>query len=395
MSYNLVLNSSNAINSNTFKYNFINGSLDIPEGSTIAISQITIPYSWFNVSSIIGNNTFSYFIPNSSNTQIEYKIIIPNGFYQVSDLNIYLQSQLKINGHYWYSTQGINSGNITFLGSITGTTLTITPGQLIQVSIGYVIQYIPNSGTTYTTSIITAILSASTFTVSTPSTTTSVTMIIQTNNEIIPTIIYPLSFSTYSPLYCNQIISLTIPTNINIYNIFGAYYVYANGLNGQSSWAGGYPTIGNQCAYITFNTTSATTTTIGNLLGFTSSSIYNTIYPSNISSLSVLSQTINGNSLSSFPPFSPLGSSVNGVIVRCNLVENNITIPSDVMDNFPITSQFGSNINYLPISNNAMKLIKGRHSNLIITFNDQNFNPLLMNDSNVLISIMIYYPKKN
>jgi len=395
MSYNLVLNSSNAINSNTFKYNFINGSLDIPEGSTIAISQITIPYSWFNVSSIIGNNTFSYFIPNSSNTQIEYKIIIPNGFYQVSDLNIYLQSQLKINGHYWYSTQGINSGNITFIGSITGSTLTITPGQLIQVSIGYVIQYIPASGTTYTTSIITAILSASTFTVSTPSTTTSVTMIIQTNNEIIPSIIYPLSFSTYTPLYCNQIISLTIPTNTNIYNVLGAYYIYANGLNGQSNWAGGYPTSGNQCAYITFNTTSYNTNTIGNLLGFISSSIYNTIYPSNISSLSVLSQTINGNSLSAFPSFAPVGSIVNGVIVRCNLVENNITMPSDVMDNFPITSQFGSNINYLPISNNAMKLMKGRHSNLIITFNDQNFNPLLMNDINVLISIMIYYPKKN
>ena len=397
MAYNLVLNSSNLIGSqnNSYKYNFINGSLNIPEGSEIAVSQITIPYSWFNISSQIGNNLISYYIPNSSNIQTKYDLIIPNGFYTINDLNIFLQSQLKLNGHYWYSTQGNYSTQIQFVGSITGTTLQVsqTSSQQVQLYIGYVISYIPVGSSSYTTAIISSYTtSAGLYNLSgSPTSTTSVAMISQTNSEILPTIIYPLTIQTYTPQYCNQIISITIPTISNIVNLLGANYVNSNGLNGTVSWSGGYPTSGNQCAYLVIPTTNINTTTIGNLLGFVSGS-----YPSLNSSIpsTTLTQTINGNSLQSNPPFPSLGSFVNGVIVRCNLVENNVSMPSDVLDNFPITSTFGSNINYLPISNNAMKLIAGKHSSLIITFNDQNFNPLLMNDSNVLISLMIYYPKK-
>jgi hypothetical protein len=397
MAYNLVLNNSNLIGSsnNTYKYNFINGSLNIPEDSEIAVSQITIPYSWFNISSQYGNNTMSYYIPNSSNVQTRYDLIIPNGFYTTTDLNNFLQSQLKNNGHYWYSTQGATySQQIQFVGSITGTTLQISQASSaqVQVYIGYVISYIPIGSTSYSTvTILSYNNTAGSYTLkeSVPTATSNVAMTAQTNSEITPIIIYPLTIQTYTPQYTNQIISLTIPTAANIINIFGSNFVNGNGLNGTITWAGGYPTSGTQCAYLVIPNTNINTTTIGNLLGFSSGS-----YPSTSSSLTVLSQTINGNSLSASPPFPPNGSSVNGVIVRCNLVENDVTMPSDILDNFPITSTFGSNINYLPISNNAMKLKKGRHSSIIITFNDQNFNPLLMNDSNVLISLMIYYKKK-
>ena len=62
MSYNINLNSSNAvgINNNTYQYNFIQGSFDVPEGSEIQLASATVPYSMQNITSALGNNSFAY-----------------------------------------------------------------------------------------------------------------------------------------------------------------------------------------------------------------------------------------------------------------------------------------------------------------------------------------------
>ena len=83
---------------------------------------------------------------------------------------------------------------------------------------------------------------------------------------------------------------------------------------------------------------------------------------------------------------------MNGVVVRCNLVSNAIAPYNDVLDTFPITSTYGSNINYLPISNNDVKLKAGKYSSLQITFNDDNFNTLYLLDPTVLITLIILFP---
>ena len=102
MSYNLVLNSSNVVRNGNYpyqyEYNFINGGIDIPENSEMTINQITIPYSWFSFSSSLGNNSITYYIPNSSNFQTAYTVSIPNSTCQVSDLNLILQNAMKANG---------------------------------------------------------------------------------------------------------------------------------------------------------------------------------------------------------------------------------------------------------------------------------------------------------
>ena len=69
MVYNLIINSSNnvSITNNLYKYNFPN-SLNIPEGSEICVNNAFIPYSWFNVSSLIGNNYFYYIYPVALNS---------------------------------------------------------------------------------------------------------------------------------------------------------------------------------------------------------------------------------------------------------------------------------------------------------------------------------------
>ena len=135
MSYNILLNNTHCINSNgtcnTYKYNFIQGGFDIPEGSSICVTNITIPYSWYNISSICGNNYFSYSIPSSLGS-VSVTVTIPDGFYTISDLNNLLSKSLFSSNFYFYnSSNGVSD-----------------PSQII-----YPIQFATNAAN-YTNSII-------------------------------------------------------------------------------------------------------------------------------------------------------------------------------------------------------------------------------------------------
>jgi len=63
----------------------------------------------------------------------------------------------------------------------------------------------------------------------------------------------------------------------------------------------------------------------------------------------------------------PVGSNVNSLIVRCNLAINPGSIPSNILDNFPINNSFGSNINYVPNFEKWIKIRADAYSKLIIT----------------------------
>jgi hypothetical protein len=82
MPYNLVLNGSNVIGSNnsTFKYKFLNGCFNINEDSEMCVSQIVIPYSWFNINrSFYSNNILQYNFPNGLSFDT-YTVSFPDGF---------------------------------------------------------------------------------------------------------------------------------------------------------------------------------------------------------------------------------------------------------------------------------------------------------------------------
>jgi hypothetical protein len=87
--------------------------------------------------------------------------------------------------------------------------------------------------------------------------------------------------------------------------------------------------------------------------------------------------------------YTPQGSVVNSVVVRCSLVSNNnCGFPSDILGSFPINAQFGSNITYDPSFKKWLKVKSGTYNN-IITFVDQNFNTITILDSNVCITLLI------
>ena len=98
MSYNLILNSSNVVGSNKsqYKFNFIGGAFVVNEDSMICISNLVIPYSFFNLNLGLYNNTlFQYTFAGAT-----YSFYFKNGFYTTSDLLNYWEQVMISNNQY-------------------------------------------------------------------------------------------------------------------------------------------------------------------------------------------------------------------------------------------------------------------------------------------------------
>ena len=278
MSNCLVLNSSNVLfgnNKNIYKFNFVNGMFNIKEGSEICISNITLPYSWFNITSAYQNNSFQFTWYGTST--VVYTVVLPDGFYLVSDINNFLENFMITNNLY-----------------------------LINTTTGSYVFYI--------------------------------------------------QLYTSATYYSNQILSFAIPSSL------------PTGYTAPVGWPG-FPLTPSTPLFTVLNNN------LQQLLGFTYGS-----YPS-------IKQTTNYSILSNLLP--PVGSPVNSIIVRCSMIDNKVTMPTDILDSFPINSTFGSNINYIPSYEKWVRVHHGTYSNLIITFVDQNYNNIQILDENVIITLLL------
>ena len=99
---NLVRNGQN----NQLTYKFPN-SVQFKK-STIAFAGVSMYYSWFNITSTFGNNTFSYNWLDGAGASTTYNVVIPDGLYEVEQLNEYLQFIFIQNGHYLVDGGGNN-----------------------------------------------------------------------------------------------------------------------------------------------------------------------------------------------------------------------------------------------------------------------------------------------
>jgi len=271
MSYNLVLNSSNAVGSsaNTYNYNFIGGNFQIDEGSEICVATATIPYSWYNI-------TTAQTITVTWATGTTFTWTIPAGFYTVSDLNLLLQNFCITNKLYLINASGVY--------------------------------------------------------------------------------VYYLALYTNTTYYKVQLIAQVVPTSL------------PSGYSAPASFAG-YPAIETTPSI----TLSSSSSIFNSILGFATGT-FPSVTSANISVLSTLT---------------PVGSSVNSLLMTCNLCNNPVTMPSDIIAGIPITSTFGSNINYTPTYPQWVKIRPGRYSSLTIRLLDQSLNPLSALDSNVCIVLNI------
>lgn len=104
----IILNSSNVVNdgkNSSLIYNFPN-SVQFKD-KYLAVSQVIMYYSWFNLTSQYSNNRFSY-TWTVGTTTTTYNIIIPDGLYNIVDINAYCQFTMINNGTYLINSSGDN-----------------------------------------------------------------------------------------------------------------------------------------------------------------------------------------------------------------------------------------------------------------------------------------------
>jgi len=74
-------------------------------GKSIAVTSISLFYSWFNITTAQQNNNFSY-TWTSGSTTTTYTINIPDGLYQISDINNLIQFTCINNNTYYIDNTG-------------------------------------------------------------------------------------------------------------------------------------------------------------------------------------------------------------------------------------------------------------------------------------------------
>jgi len=103
----IVMNGTNIVQdglNNKLVYRFPNSV--VFKDKYIAVSSVSMYYSWFNITSVYGNNTFTYTWTNGSTTTT-YSVIIPDGLWDISAINNFIQFTCIANGTY-YSISGTN-----------------------------------------------------------------------------------------------------------------------------------------------------------------------------------------------------------------------------------------------------------------------------------------------
>jgi hypothetical protein len=87
----------------------------------VAVASISMYYSWFNISAALGNNTLQYYWQGGSGLATLTTVTFPDGLYEISTLNDYLQFHFVQKNRYL-----INAGqNVYFIE------LTVNPTQYV------------------------------------------------------------------------------------------------------------------------------------------------------------------------------------------------------------------------------------------------------------------------
>lgn len=100
VSYPIIITQKNLVpgTTNTFEYKFSN-NVDF-SNLDIGLSQASIFHSWFNITAAKNNNKFSIIHPIAGAANTTLNFTIPDGGYEVSDLNNFLRYELLKNGFY-------------------------------------------------------------------------------------------------------------------------------------------------------------------------------------------------------------------------------------------------------------------------------------------------------
>ncbi len=105
----LILNQTNIVpdgENNKLIYRFPN-SVQFKD-AYIAVSSVFMYYSWFNIRQQYQNNVFTYNWIDGAGVATTYTVTIPDGLYEITAINSYLQYVFIQNGHYLVNASGDN-----------------------------------------------------------------------------------------------------------------------------------------------------------------------------------------------------------------------------------------------------------------------------------------------
>lgn len=113
----IVMNSTNIVQdglNNKLVFRFPNSV--VFKDKYIAVSSIAMYYSWFNITASLGNNTFT-FTWTAGATTTTYTVVIPDGLWELSAINNFIQFFCIQNNLYW-TISGVNYYPIELLINI-------------------------------------------------------------------------------------------------------------------------------------------------------------------------------------------------------------------------------------------------------------------------------------
>ena len=381
----LIVNSSNVVantNNSVYRYVFPAGNVEFKAGQKLALGSVQMYYSTFNISASQSNNKFSYVWVDGR----EITITIPDGFYDISQLNNFLHFCMVQQGHYLLDTAGnyyyfitlvINASTYSIaintypmslatypvssytIGTYTSSTITtsspatpvlwsrptnpITPMFRVLANnfrniIGFEAGYYPQGQTGYSSTTPTTPLAQATITNSPSTSTFAITSIVATTMT-----------TTGSPsLLAGMVISGTGITT-------GTYIVSGSG----NSWL------------------VSVSQSVGSITG---------TYYSMSASQSPSYSTIQSFSSNSVPQVSPLSS----YVLTCNLLNNNFAVPNSLLYAFsPTDATFGSQFTIAPNQYSFIDIQPGQYNSFEVSFLDQNNIPTTLQDNNLVILLII------
>ena len=277
----IILNSTNHIANTTNRFEYmLPSSVKFEKDDAIALQSIAIYNSVFNVEAVRSNNKMS--IIWNADTTVQYDLTIPDGFYDITQLNYFLQQQCILNDLYMIDSTG---------------------------------KYI-----------------------------------------------YFFEILINSSAYGSQLSSYVLPTSAE---------ASTNGwiIPVGASWT--FPVSNKAVQFI------IPSVAFGDLLGFVPATYPSTVLTSNVQYLSTKT-----------PQISP----VNSFLLSCNLINSPFSNPTSMFYSIPVITNFGGLLNITNSSPIFNQIASGLYNKITIELFDQSFQPLRLNDFDVVIVLNI---KKN
>ena len=437
--FNLTVNSTHVANSlnNTYVYNFKSGGFIVPEGSSMMCTSFTIPYSFYNISSRYGNNVFKIYWPTSTVRSITLTnggsgyTTIPTVVFTGSNTTIATATANLTPTT--IASVTVNAGGTTFTsaptvvftgggGSGAAATAAFAGGIITGITV-------TNPGTGYT-SVPTISFTGgggSGATATAVLTSTSIASITLagggTGYSSAPTITFTGGGGSNAAATTNLYVPFTciIPDGfytVNTLNLFLQKFMMDNRIHSVDasqnnifylSMAPNATVYGNQIILKAIPTTlaSGVTSPTGTSPSFpglptgTAKTPYIEILNNQFTRFLGFTAGNYGLSATTDQSFvsniTPKGSTVNNLILKCSIVNNNTTNQSDIIDVFSIGAAtggatFGQNLNYKNDIEKWVRITPGTYNSIIITIVDENMQDIAILDNNLLINFLIKTP---